>query len=335
MGKDEGAEATFTDPAFMDENSKEFEALAHPSEDPPVTEAGSDANKEGVTSAAPGADGKQPGNNQDKDPQGILSKDGKNVIPYKALQDARANEAYSKEQLESAEQTIADLKKQLEARLDTIKKDLDDGSGSADKGQQVTDDIVSELNTLKEDFPELGKVVEVMTGQLTNMQEKLNTLEQEREAGHQIAVQAGQTAAREAMDNNPYVSLWEHEDPEAYRRAWEHDVRLRQDPVYKAKPLSDRFNKVVELVLVEYPEAKRPAKVPAKKQESDADIKKRAEKALEDAGMVDPETLSEIPGGTPPDDAQSVENLSALQLETLFEGKSQDWIDNFLAKHAD
>lgn len=310
------------DPAFLDEHSEEYESLMNPSGDMGTTP------EQDVESASSGAEAEQPTPSDETEqqeaaeaaeevmPEGVLSPDGKHIIPYKELKNTRQQVSDERKAREEAEERARELQQEIEALKSGQTTETQDPSTTA------TNATREKLESLKEDFPELGEFLE-------SQQQTIDTLTMQRQQDELSRQEEAARVAREAIDNNPTLSLWENEDKAAYQRAIDHDARLAQDPVWRDRPLSERFETVVALTRTEYPDAKVPTSAQPRESE---DLKGKAKAALENAD--EPDSLSHIPGGSPPSSARDVDSLSELQLEAMFESMSEEDVNAFLSKHA-
>jgi len=320
------------DPALMDPNSAEFEALMNGSdsdgEGEPAEAAAATAkqDEEGASSGAAGeqnsASTKQDGPQKEAD--GVLAPDGKHVIPYSTLKAARQEASEARRAAEEATAQLEALRAQLAAKPgDEIDVDID-------ATQADTKAITAKLKQLGDDFPEFGEVATAMMTQLEAMQTKVNQLESERQQQHHDQVKTAQERVAEAIDSNPSLSLWQTEQPDAFEQAVAFDKMLRDQPEWKGKPLSERFAKVVDLVHVAYPEAKRPQPVTSQ-QENKQNLDAKVEQALKKAGDYVPESLSHIPGGEAPS-SNDGKLGSVVDLEAFMEKATPEQIDAYLAK---
>lgn len=319
------------DPALMDPNSAEFEALMNGSdsegEGKPADDAAATA-KQDEEGAPSGAAGEQNSENTQDDSQtrvaGVLSPDGKHVIPYGALKQARQEATEARRAAEEANAQLEALRAQLSAKPgDEIDVDID-------ATQADTKAITAKLKQLGDDFPEFGEVATAMMAQLEAMQTKVNELESERQQKQEQQVSSVRERAREAEDSNPSLVLWRDQQPEMYERAVAFDKTLRSLPEWHGKPFADRYAKVVEMVQVAYPEAKRPQPVASTK-ENKQNLDAKVDEALERAGDYVPESLSHIPGGEAPS-ANDGKFQSVTDLEAFMEKATPDQIDAYLAK---
>ena len=178
------------DPAFLDESSDEYTAL----ENPPDLEATDDISdsKQDEESASSGAEEGKPDTsgeqaaevsgdepeNTDKtiEAQGVLSPDGKHIIPYTELKATRQQVSDERKAREEAEQRAQELAAEVEA--------LKAGENTqADDGQETpsTTELTERLTALKEDFPELGEFLEQQQKVLDSTTNELNDLKMQRE----------------------------------------------------------------------------------------------------------------------------------------------------------
>jgi hypothetical protein len=258
-------------------------------------------------------------------PEGILARDGKNIIPYSQLQSAR-DRAIAAEKLAT----------ELAAQLEIARK-------SGEKPPEQTDRLTNDdLTALEQESPTLAKALRSLQdenarvqGQLTEVVAKLNQQDQVQEAEVKDDVQA-------AVDDNPTLATWQtSEDQTMWREAAKFDKVLRGNPLYDNVSFADRFAKVVELtesalglppttVDVDETPAQLPTQQPTQQQ-----IKAVAAAKLAQARVKGvPKSLSDIPGGEPPaqDEREKVESMSPVALGQMFQGfKSSDEIQAYLA----
>lgn len=285
------------------------EEVSEPEEAEPPKEAAStqkqDEKQDGEASDAEGTEG----------PQGILTKDGKHVIPYDVLQRAREAEARYRQRAEETERRLQELEAQMQGQ-------------TSEQNAEEMGDITEQIDALGEDFPELKGVTSVLMRNLNAMQQRLNAYEQERwdqaqQEGHKRSM-----SIQEAIDNNPVLSDWQANNPEAWETAVLFDKQMRAMPEWQNKSFDERFSKVVEVVKAYRPEfmpkeAPKPeAKVPSVKEVLDAAAKENPKT---------PTTLSDLPGGMPPKDETG--KMSTTQLYNKFMDMSQDEIDAWLARN--
>jgi hypothetical protein len=274
------------------------------------------------------------------DTPGVATQDGKGVLDYEVLKSARTSEAAARRELDEALNRIRTLETQITSASTT------EDPKAQDQAQESKDELLGQLDQLAEDFPELAGVFKTLHTNVTALQTKVGTLEGRAVSEMQEEQEAVAQAIRAAIDNNPLLSLWEASDPEAWGRAHQFDDLLKNRKEWAGKPFAERFEQVAKMVLLDYPQAKRPTTasggvLPTGGKEnavstslsmmSVEDLSRKADQALDEAGEFQPRTLSDIPGGTPPSDKDR-SNLSVTQLEGMFENWTDDQITAYLAK---
>lgn len=171
----------------------ELDALA----DNPAQSQASDATateEKGDTQSAVTPDSAADGQASEKaaqpetQPDGILARDGKHVIPYSRLEDS---ERRARELAQQVEQLTAAAKNAEASK---------DGSQSPTQ----TDDFLSEeeLAELETDLPALAKVIRASQVQVKNLSEQVATLSKGHEAQLQERENEGQKAWAAALEKN-------------------------------------------------------------------------------------------------------------------------------------
>lgn len=244
-------------------------------------------------------------------PDGILAKDGKNVIPYSQLESARERA--------TAAETLA---RQFAQELETLK------AGTAKPAEQVlTED---ELKALEADSPTLAKVLRSTQTALAETQSEVKALKEHQQK--QVADEASEVKSeiQTAIDANPTLASWQTaEDQAMWNKASAFDQVLRGLPEYKDVPFEDRFKKVVELTNAalgqEEPRKEEP-KLTQEEIKAVAAAKLKAKPAL-------PKSLSDIPGGAPPaaDERERVDQMSSVELGSKFLGMTREQLDSYLS----
>lgn len=121
-------------------------------------------------------------------PDGILARDGKHVIPYSRLEDS---ERRARELAQQVEQLTAAAKNSA-------------GTQEGTQGTIQTDEFLSEeeLAELETDLPALAKVIRVQQTQVRNLSEQVATLSKGHEAQLQERENEGQKAWAAALEKN-------------------------------------------------------------------------------------------------------------------------------------
>ncbi|WP_421180348.1 hypothetical protein [Aeromonas enteropelogenes] len=280
-------------------------------------EHATEPEKKGEQTAPPAAEGE--GNNKTSDTNQedgkqqesekvLLSKDGKHTIPYDVLEAERAQrQALAEEnaQLKAAASEREKLQKVLEKHGIDPNADPDALN-------------VEEIEQLAEDYPEIGKV-------LTGIANRLNKLQQPQT---QQPVQQQQPYAaphdvQAALQAVPVLKGWMESDADRRTFAVSVDDRLREDPAWKDKPLTERFAEVVKRTKAAFgdpvdPPAKEQKQPPAEVDGKDVD---RIPRSPSDIGQsVQHSTEREKFDGM--NDEQLYERMSSMtpeQLEALLD----------------
>lgn len=189
--------------------------------------------------AAPATDGSSatPGAAENGDARppvdGVLTRDGKHVIPYSVLEKTRETALENERRARQLEESNRRLQEQIDA--------LAAGKGETGAGQPVEVFSRDRIEAVRADFPEMAELMESQ-----------NRLAAELAEARRAAVPAQPAAATEdqraavqaAIDNRPLLAKWQAESPLLFGRATEIDDALRNDPAWAAKPLDDRFAEV-------------------------------------------------------------------------------------------
>lgn len=319
------------DPAVMDPDSPEFQALLDiPDDDAEQSDATNDESKQDVTSATTsGAD--ETVNEQKDEGTPVVSPDGKGFIPYGVLKGTRQDLSDARRMLEETQARLQEL--ESKAANSSTPKAGQEIEAEIDATQKSIDDFEELLKPMEEDFPEFGKSLRVLHAKMESSLSSINErLAQTQTVANQVTEdrQAALIRARdESIDNNAHLSLWRSDDIDAWNLAAKHDERLRNDAEWRDKPFAERFAKVVQYTLVDKPDAKRPATPNTKDSQVDTDARVRA--ALEGASLDPPASLSHIPSGEAPV-GTDMTDMSPVQLEAMMEKMTPDQIGMFLAK---
>ena len=233
----------------------------------------------------------------------IASKDGKHTIPYDVLKSER-------ERRKAAEQAMQELQARIDAMQQTGKPQ------EQAQGEASTDD----LDSMAEDFPAVAKLL----AHTRKLEQQLQTVAQRMEQEDRQRQEATMSEVRQAVDANPTLLHWEHNDPDRWAAAIEADTKLQASPAHRGLTLEARLAKAVEIVDAFYgPDATAP-RAQAKPQNSPP--KKAA------AAKEAPRTLSDIPGGAVPasDPIEAFAQMSADRLGAQMANMTPDQISALL-----
>ena len=240
---------------------------------------------------------------QVEDEAPIASKDGKHTIPYDVLKSER-------ERRKAAEQAM----QELQARIDAMQQ--------TGKPQEVADDEASpdELDAMANDFPAVAKLL----AHTRKLEQQLQSVSQRIEQEDLARQEASMSEVRAAVDGNPTLLHWEHNDPDRWAAAIEADTKLQASPAHRGLTLEQRLAKAVEIVDAFYGPDSAAPRAQAKPQNSPP--KKAA------AAKEAPRTLSDIPGGAVPasDPVEEFAQMSADRLGAQMANMTPDQISALL-----
>ena len=233
----------------------------------------------------------------------IASKDGKHTIPYDVLKSER-------ERRKAAEQAMQELQARIDAMQQTGKPQ------EVAEGEASTDD----LDSMAEDFPAVAKLL----AHTRKLEQQLQTVAQRMEQEDRQRQEATMSEVRQAVDANPTLLHWEHNDPDRWAAAIEADTKLQASPAHRGLTLEQRLAKAVEIVDAFYGPDSAAPRAQAKPQNSPP--KKAA------AAKEAPRTLSDIPGGAVPasDPIEAFAQMSADRLGAQMANMTPDQINALL-----
>lgn len=254
------------------------------------------------------------GAGEDDEPVGVSTKNGKGIIPYEKHKELRVENSTLKQQLQEAQSKLDELQKAKdEAKTPKEEEKADDAIAlHLDKVKEEMPDIHTAITAVHEDTrKQIKKAVEKNEEVLKKTQDQLSELMREREEAENARKQSILEQVAEAKDNNPDLSHWETNDPDAFEEAVRQDEIVRNSAKWANKPYAERFDEVVRRVRAIMPEASKPKKQP----EPEA-VKAEAKAKLEKAPVRKPTTLSDLPGGVnvASSETEELNNLEPLEL---------------------
>lgn len=260
--------------------------------------------------------------------RGVQAKDGQHIIPYSVLERERDRAA-------RAEATAQALAEQLQNLQNG--KLPDQTSGKEQQGTLSDED----LEQLDSDLPGVAKVIRAQMAMIEKLTGNLQNVQREQEVVQQTRQQSIQDEIESAIQGNESIKSWreaasrqENPDPLMWSRAVEVDKMLRQDPAWQDRSIAERFSKVSDMVNAFFG-TQQAGKAP-EKQIQQPSLQQAAEAALKAAPAPMPETLSDIPGGTPPaqTDIETLQNASVTALGNKFMSMTPEQMESYLARMA-
>lgn len=265
------------------------------------------------------------------DAAGVATKDGKHVIPYSVLKSERDRASRAEQIAREAQERVAALEQQLKAG----NQGANNGEGARTDPQQPTASDLSadDLEALKEDFPTVYKAVMASMAAAKALETKLQPVEDSVRSAEAERERSATETVQDAIDSVPKLAHIQATNKDAFELAKQFDATLRTQSTWAAKPLSERFAKVAEMV----ESAIGPIDLPGSKQASPSaeDLAKAAKaKAAQDAKASRtnvPTSLSEFPAGqhAAQDEREAAEQLTHQQLAEKFSSMNADQMDAY------
>lgn len=249
------------------------------------------------------------------------------MVPLGALQAEREKARIAKENAAELERQLAELKgKPVDAKTDPDTSELSD----------------EELEKL-DDIPEVKAIVQKLAGQNKKLQAQLDEAISTTRTVVEHHAATVKTTVQKHIDAIPELSYWQNENPEMWSRAVQMDNALRQDPETRNLSTEARFERVVNAMTaiygpVELPETYRPTTPKGETPKTPTGgkgVKEKAEAVVEEVKRGNPKvnTLSDIPGGTPPaSDIDNLENLSGVEIGNMLINMPIEKVDELLSR---
>ena len=272
----------------------------------------------------------QAGQQDDAEPQGVATKDGKHVIPYTVLKSERERAIRAEQMLQEAQARLAELQNQAG------NQGTKNGEPVRTEPSSFANDLSPEdLELLKEDFPTVYKAIKAAEAQFQLLESKLNPVESSVRQAEAERAQSATESVQDAIDSIPKLAHIQATNQAAFELATQFDATLRNTAEWADKPLSERFQKVTEMVEaalgnINVPDTEQP---PAQKtpEQLKAEAMATAAKAAKTNRTNVPTSLSEAPAGTPAaqDEREAADQMSALQLAEKFSAMTPDQMDAY------
>lgn len=267
----------------------------------------------------------------DAAPTGVLTKDGKHVIPYAVIEAERAKSA----------RLASDLA-QLRAQFESASASKNGESGEVADPSDA--EGAEKLRELAEDFPAVAEMLAKIKSdgdkRFAELEKQLkpvaNSVEEDRLRQHANSMRE----VEQALAENPKLIVLQHSHPERFKMAQQFDSLLRDQPEWADVPLAQRLAKVTELVeqaggaitMAEaaQPQAAAPAPDPSKK-----DVAKKAAATLAQKAAAPPTSLTDFRGSQAPEVGESaqVAEMShqelAAKFATMSPKQQRDYLERF------
>lgn len=265
------------------------------------------------------------------EPEGVATKDGKRVIPYAVLKSERERASRAEQLAEEMRQRVADLEAKVTAASEGAKNG--ESARTENPTTAVSDLSQEDLETLKEDFPTVYKAVMASMAAAKALEAKLQPVEETVREARETQQRTDAETVQDAIDSVPKLAHIQANDKDAFELAKQFDATLRNQAAWANRPLSERFEKVAEMVEATLGEIKVPGAKAA--QLSAEELKQQALAKAASATKANksavPTSLSEFPAGEPAaqDERQAAESMSHAQLAELLSKMTPDQMDAY------
>lgn len=281
---------------------------------------------------------------KEEKPEGVASRDGKHVLPYSVLEEARQGRA-------GAEEALRSVSSQLLAANDRIKA-LQEGKEDPGAKAATTDDLDKLVEEVEAEAPWMGDAMRKVVTKLKELSEDTDALlaVRDNEEAHEQLV--WQQRAREAESGNAILVLWKEAAPKLYAEAAELDQAIRENPAVFQRYLNPdgtpnfakRYNALVEVVKANHAGEELPlpkaaaapsAAAPASPSPKKTDLTTAAaEKLAKIAGDLAPGSLTDIAGGERPEgsELEKLERMTPQEIAAAFSCYTPDQMAAFMAR---
>lgn len=296
-----------------------------------------------------GKEPKQPEQKPDATPQAtderlpVLTRDGKQVIPFEVLESTRRRASEAERQAKAAMEQ-AEVEKGQRELLERQIREMQERTKAAEQGEKpdadatAAADVISDeqLAVFKEDAPEFYSVLKGMRDRLVAAEAKATEAvkRQEQSEAERLEQARAEVRARvtEAVDSNPKLVYLRETNVDAYNQIADLDRMLANSKFHQHLPLAERISKAVSM----YEEQRGAIQLPGQPTggQGKAPAKDSTTAAAPASG---PHTLSDLPGGAMPHttEAENVDELSISQLTSrLMDMGSVEAINDYVGKLA-
>lgn len=301
-------EANGNTEVVSDDEAPEGEAQDAVAEDTPAEPAAEAAS-------APAAEGAAAEQTDNGPIAGVLSADGKRVLPYVALKAERRAASHERKLRETAERERDDALRRLE--------ELKAGNAPEEPDSELSEEDLEDLRLIG---PTGAKAV----ARLKEAEERLSKLtpaKSEPETEPADPVQAAREATQEDIDSIPLLLTWQASDPEKFSRAVELDNVLKTSRKWADKPQAERFLHVTALVADEF---EVPFEQPPRTTTTPNKVDPK--KAISQAERTAPSTLSDFKGGAVDQTDPRLDKMPPAQATARMSKMTDEQIERHLAR---
>lgn len=281
----------------------------------------------------------------ERTPDGVLTRDGKHVIPYNVLENARRKNQEAEERLQAMEEENRRLREQAQQtetkqnatqdQLDEAKREraaVLDQHGIEQQDLPTKPDGTLDVESLRDEYPEeMVNVLVAHNNMVQRLSQQVESLQQDRQQQAQREQQIVRESIQDSIDATPELAEIQAEGGRRWNMAVATDADLREDPDWGEQPMRLRFQEVVHLMNGGKPrtpeqaeaelEASKPSTPDSKPDtRQSGDPRKAADERVAEAGRRAPPTHSDLPAGERPAQSgrENLETADPLELERQF-----------------
>lgn len=242
----------------------------------------------------------------DENAKGVLSRDGKHVIPYDVLEAARARARQSDERFQQQGAELAETKRLLEQ----YQKQINSAGLTPADLPEKTQISQEQIKALGDDFPELAAVMQQMVDKISYLETRNAPVVSKAQNDDKAA------EAQAAFNAIPALGQWQANDPDRWDQAVIIDERLQKDPAWKDRSPAERFAEVERRTKMAFGDPVQTEQ----SQPNNAELQKQAADKLAQA-----QAKAELPA-SPSDIGHGNNNAEKSQLEKFADANQLDII---------
>ncbi|HIB2463431.1 TPA: hypothetical protein ACWRBY_005115, partial [Escherichia coli] len=202
----------------------------------------------GDNTAAPTPDASAEQTQDVKEPEakGVLTRDGKHVIPYEVLEAERSGKQRAEQEAALLRGQIAEEKRLVELLTSQIHQ-AGMKPTPLPENEKISDEQIARI---REMYPEIGDAVASLIRKNNYLQSRVqqSTQQAEGNGGEDLS------PVLDAMNAVPVLKTWQESDPDRFSVAVSIDGKLQNDPAWKDKTLTERFAEVARRTQVAFGE---------------------------------------------------------------------------------
>ncbi|HIE1976333.1 TPA: hypothetical protein ACXKGF_004377 [Escherichia coli] len=308
----------------VDIEEHEQDSVTESSTDDNADEAAQTQTGDNNVAPTPDASAEQTQDVKVPEAKGVLTRDGKHVIPYEVLEAERSGKQRAEQEAALLRGQIAEEKRLVELLTSQIHQ-AGMKPAPLPENEKISDEQIARI---REMYPEIGDAVASLIRKNDYLQSRVQQSAQQAEGngGEDLS------PVLDAMNAVPVLKTWQDSDPDRFSVAVSIDAKLQNDPAWKDKPLTERFAEVARRTQVAFGET---SELPSEKAENTDIREKAAEKvktAEREAVPASPSDLGNTASVATGDNFERLLGASHSEAEAIMRGMTNAEIDALLEK---